>query len=308
MHIRKANLFLRPKASKKIFFQRNLLKSLYTISPLVLMKYRYLIYRGSLPNLKDPKTFDEKLIWLNFYWRHPLKTVCGDKYEMRGYVEKHGLSHILTPLLGVYESPDEIDFDRLPQRFVLKCSHGCGYNIVCTDRQNFDIEVSKRKLGKWLSENFSRIYGEMHYSAMKPRIISEVFLEDSSSKLPIDYKVYCFDGKVHCTMICAGREINARAKYYIFYDSEWKNKLPYNKQSIQGHTDFPAPKSYKEMIEAAERLSAPFPFVRMDFYSIKGKAVLGEMTFTPNGCIDPNLTEIAQRVMGDLILLPEKYT
>ena len=307
MHVRKVDFLLTRETSKKIFFQRNLLKALYTISPVILMKYRYLIYKGALPNLKAPKTFDEKLIWLNFYWQHPLKTICGDKYEMRDYVERHGLSQILTPLLGVYESPDEINFEHLPQRFVLKCSHGCGYNIICTDRKNLDIEGSKRKLRKWLSEDFSRFYGEMHYSGMKRKIISEVFFFYLSSVLPIDYKIYCFNGKVHCTMICAGRAINTRAKYYIFYDLEWKNKLPYNKQSMQEHIDFPAPKPYGEMIKVAERLSVPFPFVRMDFYSIRGKAILGEMTFTPDGCIDPNLTEIAQRVMGDLILLPGKY-
>lgn len=163
------------KNFKRIAFQVNLLGALYTISPTLLMKYRYLIHKGSLPNLKNPKTFDEKLIWLNSYWRHPLKTLCGDKYMMRAYVEKHGLGHILTPLLGVYQNAEEINFENLPQRFVLKCSHGCGYNIICTDRKNFDIEGSKRKLKKWLSEDFSRLYGEMRYSGMKPKIISEVF-------------------------------------------------------------------------------------------------------------------------------------
>lgn len=264
------------------------------------------MYKGSLPNLKHPRTFDEKLIWLNFFWRRPLKTVCGDKFTMRGYVEQHGLGHILTPLLGVYDNPDQIDFRRLPNKFVLKCTHGCGFNIICPDKILLDIDLAKRLLSKWMKEDFSKNYGEMHYSGMKHRIICETFLEELSRGLPTDYKIYCFYGKVHCTMVCTGRGENTRARQYIFYDTEWKSKLPYNSQSISTGTDIPKPAAYEEIVQSAERLSKPFPFVRMDFYSIKGKAILGEMTFTPDGCIDPNLTETAQRVMGDLIKLPEK--
>jgi len=302
----RANLLRNSEIWQKIVFQRSFLKTMYAISPLLLMKYRYFMHKGSLPNLKAPKTFDEKLIWLNFFWRHPLKTLCGDKYTMRDYVQQHGLGHILTPLLAVYENPDEIDFERLPQRFVLKCTHGCGFNIICLNKKSLDMNAAKRKLAKWMKEDIGKISGEIHYATMKPRIICETFLEDLSPGLPTDYKVYCFYGKVHCTMACTGRDVNTRAKQYIFYDAEWKSKLPYNSQSMLAGTNIPKPAAYEEIIHSAEQLSKPFPFVRIDFYSIKGRAILGEMTFTPDGCIDPNLTEAAQRVMGNLILLPEK--
>jgi len=299
-------MMLRYKILQDVFLYQYLRYLIHAISPILLMKYRYLILKGRWPDLKNPVTFDEKLMWLNFYWRHPLKTLCGDKFTMRTYVENHGLGHILVPLLGVYNSPQEINLEILPEKFVLKCTHGCGFNIICSDKGRFDIDVAKKRLTKWMKQNIGRKSGELHYATMKPRIICETFLEDSSTGLPTDYKVYCFYGKAHCTMVCTGRDVNTPAKQYIFYDSDWKSKLPYNSQSISEGIDIPKPAAYEEIIHSAEQLSKPFPFVRMDFYSIKGRAILGEMTFTPDGCVDPNLTETAQRVMGNLILLPEK--
>jgi hypothetical protein len=261
--------------------------------------------RGRWPDLLCPQSFDEKLIWLNLFWRHPMKAKCGDKYTMRSYVKKHGLEHILPQLLGVYEHSSEIDFGSLPQRFVLKCTHGCGFNIVRKEKEGLDVQETKRMLNAWLKINFSKVYGELHYEAMKPRIICESFLDDMNSDMPNDYKVFCFSGKAHCTMACTERLLNGHAKY-DFYDIEWKNKLPYCKTNLLAKSNIPKPAAYEEIISAAEKLSKPFPFVRMDFYSIKGKAVLGEMTFTPAGCIDIDLTDIAQYVLGQLIRLPEK--
>ncbi len=301
-----ANKLRRSEFLHKIILQRNWLKAIYAVSPVFLMKYRHFMLKGTMPNLKEPKTFDEKLIWLNFYWRHPLKTLCGDKYTMRDYVKERRLEYILVPLLGVYENLDEIDFENFPEKFVIKCTHGCGFNIFCKDKKSFDVNAAKRQLAAWMKINFSKIFGEIHYSEMKPRIICEVFLEGIASELPTDYKVYCFHGKPHCTMVCAGRDINTRAKRYIFYDLEWRKKLPYNRQSMLEDIDIPKPDAYEEIMKSAEQLSKPFPFVRMDFYSIKGRAMLGEMTFTPDGCVDPNLTETAQKVLGDLIILPDK--
>jgi len=269
------------------------------------MKYRHLVLKGWWPNLKVPKTFDEKLIWMNFFWRHPLKTLCGDKFTMRTYVARHNLGHILTPLVGVYDNPDEIDFESLPESFVLKCTHGCGFNIICQDKKNLNIDMAKRKLAKWMKENIGRISGEAHYASMKPRIICENFLGDLSSVLPTDYKVFCFNGKAHCVMACLGRDIHGHAKYYLYYDLDWK-KIPYNEHSLLKGIEVPKPEAFNEIIDAAQRLSEPFPHVRIDFYEIRGRAVLGEMTFTSQGCIHTDHTEIAQLKMGELITLPEK--
>lgn len=276
---------------------------LYTLSPALLAKYSFLKVRGRLPNLKKPQSFDEKLQWLMLYWRHPLKTQCADKYAMRSYVEEHGLGHILPELLGVYEKSSEINFATLPERFVLKCTHGCGFNIICKSKNDLDWEDAKRKLDSWMKTDISKVCGEIHYAQMKPRIICECYLDDLSGGVPNDYKVYCFDGKAHCTMVCTERGEGERAKFDI-YDRMWGEKLPYSKSSLHADRSIPKPEAFEEIIDAAERLSKPFPFVRMDFYSIKGKTLIGEMTFTPNGCIDTGYTDLAQRELGKLIKLP----
>ena len=299
--------FYEKQFCRKIIFHRNLFRMFYSISPLFLFQYRYFLLKGTLPNLKNPQTFDEKLIWLNFFWRHPLKTICADKYTLHPYLSKLGFEQILIPLYGVYNDPEEIDIRLLPKKFVLKCTHGCGFNIFCVDKDKFNFKAEKDKLKKWLRIDFSKIYGEFHYSAIRPRIICEQFLEDEGCQLPIDYKVYCFNGQVHCTMVCVQRTINSRARYYIFYDSEWKKLLPYNEQSQKGLLEIPKPKGFEAMKDYAQQLAKPFPFVRLDFYIIRGTPLLGEMTFTPDGCIDPNLTLTAQLNMGKLIRLPEKY-
>ena len=278
---------------------------LYKLSPVLLAKLRFKAIRGTWPDFKNPQTFDEKLFWLMLYWRHPLKTECGDKYTLRHYVKEHGLGHILPDLLSVYENSSEINFDSLPERFVLKCTHGCGFNIVCKNKSKLDLEEAKRKLDAWMNVDFSKVYGEIHYAEMKPRIICERYLDDLGIGLPCDYKVYCFDGKAHCTMACTERGLDVHAKFDL-YDQGWKNKLPYSKPSLLAGRNIPKPAAYEEIIDAAEKLSKPFPFVRMDFYSINGKAVLGEMTFTPADCIDTNYTDLAQHDLGEMIKLPEK--
>lgn len=279
-------------------------KSILLLSPVLFAKYRYRRTTGRVLDLTNPRTFDEKLHWLMLYWRHPLKTQCADKFRMRSYVAEYGLGYILPELLGVYESSDQIDFVGLPDRFVLKCTHGWQMNIICKDKRLLDIQKAKTQLDTWMQIDFSKVNGEIHYAPIKPRIICERYLDDLSGDLPSDYKIYCFDGKVHCTMTCTGRGIDGHGTKFDFYDLAWKNKLPYSKSSLLANRDIPKPAAYEEMIDAAEKLSKPFPFVRMDFYSIEGKAVLGEMTFTPKACIDSGITDLGQRALGDLISLP----
>ena len=276
------------------------------LSPVLYAKHRYKSIYGKNPNLKKPVTFDEKLLWLNLYWRHPLKTECGDKYTMRSYVQKLGLGHILPELLGVYQNSKEIDFESLPDRFVLKCTHGCGFNIICNNKATLDIKEARRKLDKWMATDYSKFAGELHYASMKPSIICEKFQEDNVGELPIDYKVYCFRGKVHCILVAKGRNKEGHTDMFDFYDLGWNTKLPYYTSSLQADRHTQKPEALDEMIALAESLSTPFPFVRMDFYNIKGKAVLGEITFTPAGCIQSGYTELAQNLLGSMIELPSR--
>ena len=280
--------------------------ALCRISPLWLVQYRYKRATGKWYRPGNPTTLDEKLLWLMLYWQHPLKSRCADKYAVRSYVEENGLGHLLNDLLGVYSSSQEIDFNSLPGRFILKCTHGCGFNIICRDKNKFDVDAARRKLDAWMKVDISGFSAELHYASIKPRIICEALLEDRPGKPLNDYKVYCFNGKAHCTMACTDR--TKEGAKYDFYDREWKNKLAYSKSSLLANRDIPKPDAYEEIIEAAEKLSRPFPFVRVDTYSVNGKAVFGEMTFSPHGSIDTYMTDLAQGVMGDLLNLPDELT
>lgn len=275
------------------------------LSPTLFSRLRFRAKMGAWPNLRNPVKFDEKLLWLMLYWRHPLKTVCGDKYTMRSYVAAKRLGHLLPDLVGVYENSREIDYSKMPRGFILKCTHGCGLNIVCRPGDSIDVDRINRRLDRWMAKDFGRLYGELHYSKMKPRIIAERLLAQKGLAAPIDYKVYCFDGRPHCTMVCTDRGSMGGTKYF-FYDREWKSQLPYSRSSLASRKRIAKPAAYDRMIAAAEKLSEGFPFVRVDFYSIGGRAYVGEMTFTPAGCMDSDYTHEAQKELGALLVLPRK--
>jgi TupA-like ATPgrasp len=276
---------------------------LFRFSPVLVAKYNYFSKRWRLPDLKKPKTFDEKLLWLMLYWKDRLKVQCADKYAVRGYVTENGFSDILPPLIGIYVSAEDIHVSALPNQFALKCTHGCGFNILCQDKSALDWPRAQKKLKKWLHTDISKLNGEIHYSEIKPRIVCEPYLTGNGGSVLDDYKFFCFSGKVHCVMVCTGRGSKEGPKF-DFYDAEWSNKLPYSRSGIVANRQIPRAQCYTRMLEAAEALSRPFPFVRVDFYEVNGKAVFGEMTFTPSGCVDPGYTEFAQKILGDLVKLP----
>lgn len=279
--------------------------NVFRLSPAFYARYRYRRTYGRWPNLNSPVTFDEKLLWLLLYWFEPTKSRCTDKYLVRDYVTERGFGHILPVLHGVYDRASDIDFDALPNRFVLKCTHGCGWNIICRDKKDLDVREAVVWLNTWMKTDYSHAHKEMHYASIKPRIICEEYLDDLANDQPNDYKVYCFGGHAHCTMVCRGRSQRLQqGPVFDFYDRAWEHKLQYGWSSLIADREVPKPDAYNEIVSAAEALSAPFPFVRMDFYDVQGRAVLGEMTFTPNGCIDAGYTELAQRELGALVALP----
>lgn len=275
------------------------------ISPRLLTRFRHRLAWGRWPDLDTPITFDEKLQWLNLYWQHPLKSQCGDKFAVRGFVEEHRLAHLLPRIFGVYSSTEEIDLVTLPERFVLKCSHGCKCNVFCTDKRRLDWTSAKANLDSWMRRDYSRHAGEIHYRKMTPRIICEEFLEDDTGHdLPTDYKVFCFRGTAFCTMVATARDPNGIAKL-AFYDLEWRQRLPYCLPELAADHEVQKPAAYQEIVDSAQKLSPSFPFVRMDFYSINGRAKLGEMTFTPGACVSADyMTAAAQQELGRLIQLP----
>lgn len=279
------------------------------ISPELASKIFYRVKFKKPLDLKDPKTFNEKLQWLKLYNRDDLKSICADKYEVTNYAKECSCPEIVNEVYNLYNSVDEIEWDRLPEKFALKCTHSCATNIICNDKSKLDIEDAKKKLKKWMKEDYSLDFAEIHYKKIKPRIICEKYLETDAGLFPVDYKLFCFDGEPKVAMVCSNRG-SEKTKFYL-YDNDWNIK-PYNKNGVEAIKNnlekdtSNRPKTFPQMLEYAKKLSSPFPFVRVDFYEVDGKVILGEMTFTPCACLDANLTKEAEEEMGALIKLPNK--
>jgi len=272
------------------------------ISPTFCAKLLFLGRTHKWPNLKDPKTFNEKTTWLklNNYNHNKLASKCADKYAVREYVAGGGMSKILNELYGVYDNFDEIDFDKLPNKFALKCVHGCAYNIIVDDKSKFDVEKARKKVEKWQKEQYGYATAELHYAKIKPRIIVEKYLCDKSDNMPLDYKFYCINGKSVGCMVCSDRIAGTHEFHVDFYDNNWE-KLPYFKKELSNPNPVEKPKNWGKMIEYAEKLSKGFPFVRVDFYNDNGKIIFGEMTFTPACCCSPKYSEEGNKELGRML-------
>lgn len=265
------------KVIKKIY--KKMTGGLYKVSAVKKAKIDYRLATGKKLNLKNPQNLNEKLQWLNLYTYDERKVKCADKYFAREYIIKHGLEEYLPKLIGVYENVDDIDFEKLPEKFALKCTHGAGFNIICKNKSILDIEKSKKDLNKWLHTDFGISAGEMHYSKMKPRIICEEFLDGLDNEVPIDYKFFCFNGVPRFLEVCTGRFKDLK---FSFYDMDL-NFLDYQSKKYKGKSKFiNKPESFDKMKEIAKSLSNGFNFVRVDLFDINGKPYIGEMTFTPH--------------------------
>ena len=258
---------------------------------------------GQTLDLDNPRTFNEKLQWLKLYDSTPLKTRLADKYLVRDWVKEKIGEEYLIPLLGVWDSFDEIDFDQLPNQFVLKANHGCGWNIIVKDKSTFDKADAKKKFDTWMNTNFAYRFGlELQYMNIEPKIIAEEYLENGDNDL-YDYKVFCFDGRAESIMFLSERKTGLKM---AFYDLQW-NKLPFTYSFPRNPEDIPKPQNLDLLISLAEKLSEGFAHVRVDFYILNdGTLKFGEMTFTSaSGSCKWNPPE-QNRIYGDLITLPPK--
>lgn len=249
-------------------------------------------------NLDHPVTYDEKIQWIKLYEKNPLKTKYADKYEVRDFVRQTIGDKYLVPLIGVWENVDDVDFDSLPDRFVLKATHGSGWNIIVKDKKSIDIGEVKKKLDFWLNCVYSFCAGlDLHYKDIKPRIIAEEYLENHGGDLH-DYKVWCFNGKAHFVQYITDRSKGFKVAYY---DLNW-NKLPFVRIHRQYEGEVEKPSNLDEMIWAAEKLAKQFNYVRVDFYRLdNGDIKFGELIFTPgSGLYLLNPPEY-NRMLGDLI-------
>lgn len=260
-----------------------LLRLLQWLPDSIMLCLQYRIKMGFWPNFRHPKRFTEKLQLYKMNYRNPVMHQCIDKYEVRKYVESKGLDYILNKLYGVYVSPDDIDFEKLPEKFVIKTTTGSGGQnvVIVKDKAIVNWNEIKRELLLWNSDNtLGALAGrEWAYTRCKPRIIVEQLLIDpteTDSSL-IDYKFFCFDGKPKCIQVDTGRFDGHHQNYY---DMQW--------QSMNVHCTYPAgdvlpmPKNFETMKQIASLLSKDFPFVRVDLYNINGKIYFGELTFYPS--------------------------
>lgn len=259
---------------------------------------------GYIPNIENPRSFNEKIQWMKLYYHNPLMTKCADKYLVRDYVSQKAGEQYLIPLLGVWNTPDEIDFDCLPENFVLKVNWGSGQNIIVREKSKEDIENIKQILWEWIKP-FSNHYFmcfEWVYKNIKPKIIAEKYVEQMDGKL-LDYKFFCFNGKVFCIQIDFDRSGNHTR---CFYDRNWKNlhfssKFPLSNEFLE------KPKNLCSMIDLAECLSQEFPHVRVDLYNIDNEIKFGEMTFSHGNGMEKFCPEEWDFVLGRAFSLPEKW-
>ncbi len=278
------------------------------ISPKLNTQVWYRHKFGKRLDLNNPQTSNEKVLWLklNTYYNNPLITQCADKYAVREYVEKCGCGDILNDLLGVWTNPDEIDFDKLPNKFVLKNNYFYHMNLVVTDKSKLDIEATRRLMAQWLKNNGHLYRSEMQYAAIPKKIIAEKFIETEDGLAPTDYKIYCCNGEPLYVMVCIGREQNVLPKFYYFdIKGNLQRELTKDGQNAPADFYYDIPAGWDKMIECAKKLSEPFPFVRADFYIEKGKVIFGELTFTPAAGLDSEKLHETDLAIGQKISLPE---
>lgn len=239
------------------------------------LKMKYYMRMGKKLNLKNPQTYNEKLQWLKLYDRNPEYTKMVDKYEVRKYISEKIGEEYLIPILGVWDSFDEIDFDKLPNQFVLKCTHDSGGLVICKDKSKLDVSAAREKINKSLKFNYYWQSREWPYKNVKPRIIAEKFMVDESGTELKDYKFFCFDGEPKALFIATDRPHDTK---FDFYDIEF-NHLPFTNGHPNADRELSKPAGFDEMVEIAGRLSAGIPHSRIDLYDINGKIYFGEITF-----------------------------
>jgi len=266
------------------------------------LKIKYRLTMGRKLDLNNPETFNQKLQWLKLYDRKPEYTQMVDKYEVRKYIKEIIGEEYLIPLLGVYDSFEEIDFDNLPDEFVLKPNHTSGDIFICKNKSKIDYKKLKKEVNRWLKREYYWLHREWPYKNVKPRIICEELIKTENGGFPYDYKFHCFNGEPDNVMVCIERE-SGNPKFY-FFDNEW-NLLRYNLAGINAPQGFtlPKPKKMDEMFMLAKKLSSGFPFIRVDFFCENEKIYFGELTFFPASGFDVNLLKETDILFGEKLEL-----
>lgn len=257
---------------------------------------------GKKLNLKNPMTYTEKIQWLKLYDHNPLYSQLVDKYGVREYISEKIGSQYLFPLIGVWENVDDIDFDQLPNQFVLKCTHDSGGLIICKDKAALDVDAAKKKLVHSMKSDYYLHGREWPYKNVHRRIICEKYMVDESGTQLKDYKFFCFDGEPKLLFVASDRGIDTR---FDFYDMEFNHYDVKNGHEMSS-VAFKKPRGFEEMCHLARKLSTGFRHVRVDFYDINGKVYFGELTFYHNSGFVPFVPDSFDRMVGDWLTLPQE--
>lgn len=278
--------------------------------PELIVRIRYRLRFHKKLNLDNPKTLNEKIQYLSLRTDTSEWTRLSDKFGVREYVEECGLGHILNKLYGVWEKADDIDFGSMPDKFVVKTTHGSGDVVLVRDKQTADLEGIRKKVDVTLHETYGLSEGNIHYSRIKPRVVIEELIENDQvsalySTSLIDYKIWCFKGKATYIWVCTDR--TAHGTKVMTYDKEWNAHPEYSVFTSHYMRDglIPRPDNLELMLETAEKLAAPFPVVRVDLFNVAGRIIFGEMTFTSLGGLMDFYTDSFLLKTGRMIDLPK---
>lgn len=266
------------------------------------LRLKYKACLGKELNLANPRTFNEKLQWLKLYDRKPEYTTMVDKYAVRKYIADTIGEEYLIPLVGVWDNPDEIDFDNLPNKFVLKCNHNSGLGMcICREKNNLDIEKVKKELRKGLKQDYYLTGREWPYKNVPRKIICEKYMQNGNEECLTDYKFFCFNGNPKIMYISKD---NANEPKTDFYDMEF-NKLSMRMLAPNSEDEHEKPSFFEEMKKIAAKLSSNTNCLRVDFYIINNKLYIGELTFFHMSGFTPIYPEKWSYILGDWIKLPK---
>tara|TARA_R110002072_G_scaffold41085_10_gene115868 strand:- start:9120 stop:9974 length:855 start_codon:yes stop_codon:yes gene_type:complete len=268
----------------------------------VYVKINYEYYSGRKLDYNNPVTFNDKIQWLKVFYHREILHQLVDKYAVRDYVKEKVGSQYLNELYAVYNKPAEVDFEKLPNQFVLKGVHGFHLNLIVKDKNKLNLKKTNYLLNKWMLKDHYRNGKEWAYKNVKPRIIAEKYLEEFGKDVVNDYKFFCFNGKPKFIQIDMER---GTEDLRCYYDLDWK-KLPFTTEKnkfFEGELQMP--EHFNEMIDVAQKLSKDFPFVRVDLYNINGKILFGEMTFYPTDGRKKYIPNEYNKIIGDYLELPK---
>lgn len=266
------------------------------------LKKWYTANTGEILDLENPKTYNEKIQWLKLHDSTPIKTQLADKYLVRDWVKDKIGEQYLIPIYGVWDKFEDIDFNKLPDKFVLKANHGCGWNIIVKDKSKFNIDIAKKSMNNWLNTNFAFVNGfELHYKDIMPKIIAEKYIENNNADL-YDYKFLCFHG--YPKYIWVNSEKNTAQKR-DFFDLNW-NLQPFNMNYSNSNSAPKKPNNFEQMLQLTRKLCEGFTHVRVDFYNVNEKIYFGEMTFTTGSGKCKWEPKEYDLILGNMLELPKE--